>query len=73
MSFSTSAGKVLNPTYTQAFEFFEEYLGEKFPYPSYKQVFVEDLPTKCSSYGSLSLFRLGRKNSLLSLRMVLDG
>ena len=65
ISFSASVGRVLI-TYTQAFEFFEEYLGEKFPYPSYKQVFVEDIPTKCSSYGSLSLFRLGWKSSFPS-------
>jgi len=39
----------------QIYSFFEEYLGTLFPYTSYKQVFVEDVPQNSTSYSTLSI------------------
>uniref|UniRef100_A0A5S6QYF3 Transcription initiation factor TFIID subunit 2 n=1 Tax=Trichuris muris TaxID=70415 RepID=A0A5S6QYF3_TRIMR len=39
----------------KVFEFFEELLSFRYPYGSYKQVFVYDLPGDCVSYATLSL------------------
>ncbi|CDW56052.1 RNase T and Dus and Peptidase M1 domain containin g protein [Trichuris trichiura] len=39
----------------KVFEFFEELLSFRYPYGSYKQVFVYDLPGNCVSYATLTL------------------
>eukprot|EP01134_Creolimax_fragrantissima_P007396 CFRG7396T1 len=40
----------------RAFDFFTDYLGVKFPFRSYKQVFVDDTYQDMSSFSSLSVF-----------------
>ncbi|ELR19389.1 PBS lyase HEATlike repeat domain containing protein [Acanthamoeba castellanii str. Neff] len=41
---------------SQAIQSYEEFFGVKFPYESYKQVFVEDAYTKEDAYAGLSIF-----------------
>ena len=52
----------------QVIEYLEDLLSARFPYALYKQVFVEKLPEKTSSYASMTLFN----SNLLYNERVLD-
>ncbi|EYB85626.1 hypothetical protein Y032_0295g1673 [Ancylostoma ceylanicum] len=39
-------------------EYFEELLSCRFPYPTYKQVFVDMIPDEVTSYSSMSIFSI---------------
>ena len=53
----------------QVIEYLEDLLSARFPYALYKQVFVEKLPEKTSSYASMTLFnRQGLNLSLKSCK-----
>jgi hypothetical protein len=41
----------------QMFEFFEETLSNRYPYPCYKQVFVDSTVTDVTAYASMSILR----------------
>lgn len=42
----------------EAFEFYEETLANRYPYPCYKQVFVDEADTQVHAYATLSILRL---------------
>ena len=44
-------------THTQVFGLFEELLSSRFPYSSYKIVFLDHTYQSTASYSTLSLFR----------------
>jgi len=41
----------------QAFEFYEEMLSVRYPYPAYKQVFVDEAYTDSHICSSITIFR----------------
>lgn len=43
--------------YFQAFEFYEEMLSVRYPYPSYKQVFVDEAYAESQTYSSMTIFK----------------
>ncbi|WKY07895.1 hypothetical protein Q1695_007411 [Nippostrongylus brasiliensis] len=42
----------------KVFEYFEELLSCRFPYPTYKQVFVDMVPDEVTAYSSMTIFSL---------------
>ncbi|KAG8304477.1 Transcription initiation factor TFIID subunit 2 [Homalodisca vitripennis] len=43
----------------EAFEFYEETLANRYPYPCYKQVFVDETDVSVAAYATLSILRWG--------------
>lgn len=41
----------------EAFEFYEETLANRYPYPCYKQVFVDEADVPVAAYATLSILR----------------
>lgn len=41
----------------EAFEFYEETLGSRYPYSCYKQVFVDETPEEVAAYATMSIMR----------------
>lgn len=41
----------------EAFEFYEETLSTRYPYPCYKQVFVDEVDVPVASYATMSVLR----------------
>lgn len=41
----------------EAFEFYEETLANRYPYPCYKQVFVDEADVPVAVYATLSILR----------------
>lgn len=64
----TTFDLTLPPTHVQVFGFYEELLSCRFPYSSYKLVFVDGMYVECSSYASLGVF----DTNLLHSSLIID-